>query len=243
MKMMATHQELLWDSDFFGFPVARLTTVEMSETMLDAAIAKARDSGIRLMYLIVEANDAAMASKMDGVGARLMDRKVTYLMNISSLLNDEPQFAAAIGTATASNTQLEALALQSGQYSRFRLDSRLDSSAFPRLYSEWLRNSLSGAIARKVLVWRSQSDIERGLLTLGEKYGRADIGLLAVDAEVRGQRVGQSLVAAAILQAKIWGYREMQVVTQRDNETACRFYEKCGFKLINEEHIYHLWLD
>ena len=94
-----------------------------------------------------------------------------------------------------------------------------------------------------MLVWRNPENQEAGLLTLGEKNGRADIGLLAVDAAVRGQRIGQQLVAAAHVQALAWGYTTLQVVTQGDNFPACRFYEKCGFTPESVEHIYHLWLD
>jgi dTDP-4-amino-4,6-dideoxy-D-galactose acyltransferase len=135
------------------------------------------------------------------------------------------------------------LAWQSGEYSRFRLDSRFATTVMRDMYTIWLRNSLTGSMARQVMRWRDAAGQEVGLLTLGEKNGRADIGLLAVDASMRGQGVGQQLVAAAVAQAAAWGYAELQVVTQWDNTLACRFYEKCGFQLVHEEHIYHCWLD
>ena len=64
--------------------------------------------------------------------------------------------------------------------------------------------------------------------------------LLAVAA--RRQGIGQQLVEAARQKAHHWGCPTLQVVTQRDNEPACRFYAQCGFELVREEHIYHLWL-
>lgn len=233
-------QPLPWDSDFLGFPVARLAAFGQPAAAVSAAIAEARQAGFRLLYLVAGPADAMPAAVALAAGAWLADRKVTFAMPL--LPDSASQLSSAIGTAVSYSPQLESLAWQSGEYSRFRLDAHFGPDVFRGLYSQWLRNSLSGDIARRVLIWQNPDGHELGLLTLGEKNGRADIGLLAVDAAARGQRVGQQLVAAAQAQAAVWGYTELQVVTQRNNEPACRFYEKCGFRLTHEEHIYHLWL-
>lgn len=238
--MPSTIQPLAWDSDFLGFSVGRLLTDGLSETQIAMAIAEARLAGFHLLYAVASPADAAAATALRQAGAWLADRKVTFAMPVSG---SPAPVAAAIGSTNTYSPQLESLAWQSGEYSRFRLDPRLDPTVFREMYSRWLHNSLSGSIARQVLVWRAPSGHELGLLTLGEKNGRADIGLLAVDEAARGQRVGQQLVATAVAQAIAWGYAELQVVTQGDNELACRFYEKCGFQLVQEEHIYHCWLD
>ncbi|MDJ0364548.1 GNAT family N-acetyltransferase [Hymenobacter sp. H14-R3] len=221
--------------------MARLTTTGQSAAALRSAIAAARNAGQRLLYMVADPADAVVVAVAKATGAWLADRKVTFVMPLSPSRTFQP--VAAIGTATHYSPQLESLAWQSGEYSRFRLDTHFAPTVFQALYSQWLRNSLAGIIAQRVLVWRDAAGRELGLLTLGEKNGRADIGLLAVDAVARGQRVGQQLVAAAQAQATAWGYAQLQVVTQRDNEPANRFYEKCGFRLAHEEHIYHLWLD
>ncbi|TPG72252.1 GNAT family N-acetyltransferase [Hymenobacter nivis] len=230
-----------WDTDFLGFPVARLAAAGLAPAELAAAMAAARHAGFRLVYVVAVPADAPVPAAMQQAGAQLFDRKATFAMSLLAPgAGGAP--AAAVGTATEYTPQLESLAWQSGEYSRFRLDARFALHVFKDLYSRWLRSSLAGTIARRVLVWRDAAGTEQGLLTLGEKNNRADIGLLAVDARARGQRVGQALVAAAVAQASDWGYQELQVVTQRDNEPACRFYEKCGFALAHEEHIYHWWL-
>jgi len=51
---------------------------------------------------------------------------------------------------------------------------------FEQLYTNWMENSLTGELARLVLVFQP-AETELGVLTLGLKRGRADIGLLAVD--------------------------------------------------------------
>lgn len=235
-------QPLPWDSDFLGFPVARLVASGPAAAAVSVAIAEARQAGCRLLYVVADPADKAAAAVVQVAGAWLAACNVTFVMPLPPGNVAQP-VAAAIGPAVGYSPQLESLAWQSGEHSRFRLDPHFAPEAFQELYSQWLRNSLSGDIARRVLVWQAPDGHELGLLTLGEKNGRADIGLLAVDAPARRQRVGQQLVAAAQAQAAAWGYTELQVVTQAANKPSCRFYEKCGFQISHEEHVYHLWLE
>ena len=237
-----TLQPLAWDSDYLGFGVARLEAEKLAPDELTRLVAEARAAGLRLLYLIAAPHDARSNASAQAAGAWLADRKVTFVMAV-----DAGEQAAAVSPAVRPTTthtpQLESLALQSGEYSRFRLDAHFAPTVFTGLYQRWLQNSLNHQIAREVLVFNAENTGHaQGLLTLGLKNGRADIGLLAVDASTRGQRIGQQLVAAARQRTAAWGLAELQVVTQLDNEPACGFYRRCGFREWQVEHIYHLWL-
>jgi dTDP-4-amino-4,6-dideoxy-D-galactose acyltransferase len=233
---------LAWDSDFLGYGVARLTANNLTTTHLRMQIAAAHTTSIRLIYLVANPTDDISNDTARQAGAWLADRKVTFVMPLTAT-TPQPLSSAIVATTTWT-PQLESLALQSGEYSRFRLDVRFNPSIYTRLYQQWLRNSLSHELAREVLVFKNSVDNSQaaGLLTLGEKQGRADIGLLAVDIRERGQHIGQRLIAAAQQQASSWGFAELQVVTQLDNLPACSFYKHCGFTPQQVEHIYHLWL-
>ena len=238
-------QPLEWDSNFLGFPVGRLTAQQGSVISLDTVAAQSRQAGMRLIYLVVDPDDAGTANAARQVGAWLADQKVTFAR--ATTTQSEPSQPAAAGSGTVVNTnkftpQLEQLAWQSGEFSRFRLDARFAPHVFQELYTQWLRASLTGELARVVLAYSSPEGAEVGLLTLGHQEGQASIGLLAVAGANRGQGIGQQLVEAARQQAHRWGCPTLQVVTQRANERACRFYARCGFELVREEHIYHLWL-
>ena len=235
-------QPLAWDSDYLGFGVARLEAESLAPDELARLLAEARAAGLRLLYLVAAPADARSNASARAAGAWLADRKVTFALPVAPAEQAEA-VAPAIQPTTTWTPQLESLALQSGEYSRFRLDAHFAPSVFTGLYQRWLRNSLSHEIAREVLVFAAEpTGPARGLLTLGLKNGRADIGLLAVDAGARGQRIGQQLVAAARQRTAAWDLAELQVVTQLDNEPACGFYRRCGFREWQVEHIYHLWL-
>ena len=235
-------EPLPWDSGFLGFAVGRLAARNLSVSALAAVVEESRAAGLRLIYLIVDPADAETAAAARQAKACLADQKMTFARQSGELPGDLIPDESRIKLVTAITPQLERLAWQSGAFSRFRRDKRFAPHVFPDLYSHWLRASLSGELARAVLACVPQTGAEKGLLTLSEQAGQASIGLLAVDAAARGQGIGQQLVAAARQQAQRWGCTQLQVVTQRANAPACQFYFCCGFELVHEEHIYHLWL-
>lgn len=228
---------LAWDSQFFGFEVARW---QPPGTLINAAqelVSLAKREKVRLVYWLTP-QDGAVQEAADAVGARLVDRKVTYVCDTG---HRPSSVSAAIRLTSTKTDRLLSLALQSGEYSRFRVDEQMPTDSFKRLYSAWLDASLSGAIAREVLVFQDGAE-ELGFITLGVKNARLDIGLLAVDLSARGKGIGKTLVDTSFQRASSWGYSQVQVVTQEENVRACRFYEALGFKVAQVEHVYHLWL-
>ena len=125
--------------------------------------------------------------------------------------------------------------------SRFRVDPRVPRPIFESLYRQWIENSVNGTIADATLVVRDHDTIV-AMATVAEKNGRSDIGLIAVDAAHRGRSHGTRLMQAAHHWARERGLADAQVVTQGDNRSARRLYEKCGYTVERVEHYYHFWL-
>mgnify|MGYP002355965114 CR=1 FL=1 len=65
----------------------------------------------------------------------------------------------------------------------------------------------------------------------------------SVDQTVRGQSIGSKLINATFFHYSKIGIFDIEVVTQKDNQLACNFYEKNNFKIKNIENIYHLWIN
>jgi dTDP-4-amino-4,6-dideoxy-D-galactose acyltransferase len=239
---------LPWDTELLGFGVARLVTQELSFVSLQQILAAARSTGQSLIYLVANPADECSNASIRQAGGWLAARQVTYLLPVAP---NEANAALSwhVATETAWSPSLEQLALQSGAYSRFRLDTRFDAAVFVRLYQQWLRKSLAHELAREVFVYHppgtgntSVAQAPLGLMTLDAQPGRASIGLVAVDAGARRQGIGRALVQAAKQRAAFWQLSQIQVVTQLDNREACQFYQRCGFRQEAVEHIYHLWM-
>ena len=81
-----------------------------------------------------------------------------------------------------------------------------------------------------------------GLISLGTKEKRGDIGLMAVASNVRGRGIGQLLMQDAERCFVERGYAIAQVVTQRANNEGCRLYESCGYRVERIDNVFHFWL-
>lgn len=242
-KHLDLYQLLDWDSAFFGFKVARILPERLSPSQLAPVIAELRAHNVSLAYWAADPADPASQEAATACGGLLADRKATFIAEVAQCSPLPVLYDGLIEeyTAQVPDTDLESLAIQAGIYSRFKVDAKIPEDKFLDLYRLWIRNSVNGQIADAVLVARHEGRIA-GMVTVGEKNGRSDIGLIAVDESMRGKNLGIALVGAAKEWARSKGYRFAQVVTQRENLAACRLYEKCGYTIEKIENIYHLWM-
>lgn len=234
---------LEWDTKFFGFGVARIMQTELDEAELSKTLEMLRDDNYRLVYWqipIGKHESPRIAQVHDGF---LADKKVTYVKELVGI--SDSRGASAYTPFPYPDTTPDAaiikLALQSAEYSRFRLDPKFPRELCDKLFTCWITRSVSKEIAWEVLVVKEQNDL-LGLITLGAKGDRADIGLVAVAEHARGRGVGRSLVTDADRHFAERGYTHAQVVTQQNNLGACRLYESCGYQIEKIEKIFHFWL-
>jgi dTDP-4-amino-4,6-dideoxy-D-galactose acyltransferase len=230
---------LNWDSEFFGYPVARIQGEMHDQETFDAISKQLSNEGIQLGYYTSNSPQSWLLQGSPEYDVNFADLKVTYLKN----LNAEPaqtDHHIEPYTSDQAEDQLIHLAIESGIYSRFNRDNKFGKSKYQELYTLWIKNSVGKKIAEEVLVFKSDTHIA-GFVTLGIKKGRGDIGIIAVDEHFRGQRIGSRLMRAAekwFLEKKL---NQVQVVTQGDNLPACRLYEGCGFARESAVYFYHLW--
>jgi dTDP-4-amino-4,6-dideoxy-D-galactose acyltransferase len=104
-----------------------------------------------------------------------------------------------------------------------------------------MERSIDREIAKDVFV-SAENDNVNGVITVGEKNGRADIGIIAVDETARGNNIGKKLMNKAEEFGQLNNYDQMQVVTQKANHAACAFYKRCGFYIDSVVNVYHLWI-
>lgn len=239
-------QRLDWDSTFFGFGVGHVwldtLRIDNGPELLQAM----RANELKLLYVF---NDTAREQGADvdskkellrAVGAFLVDRKVVYsrILTTLHLEKQEEVFAYQGSYPTA---KLYELALQSGSYSRFRLDTNFPKGSFEQMYRLWVDNSIKGIIADEVLVSYHDTGVISGMLTLSLKGEAASIGLIAVDELYRGKGLGYKLMHAAEYKALCAGKDRINVPAQMDNHAACKFYEHLGYEKMQVVEVWHVW--
>lgn len=236
---------LKWDSDFFGYPVARLTSA-VTPIDFPAVQAELKHYQIRLVYWSVRPEDAVLQNQLEQLGAQLVDKKTTFV----KVLDHQPSVsttAVAVGSyaATTLSPELRALAVQAGLFSRFQVDPRIGYDKFTQLYTLWMEKSVRRELAEDVLVVRDLTRPDQpvtGVATVGHKGSVGDIGLVAVDEHYRGQGIASALMRATDVWFYNHHYLRNQVVTQGDNVAACRLYAKAGYQVGLVEWLYHYWL-
>jgi len=229
---------LEWDSDFFNFNVGRVEGTLDTQSDLENVEKLIRNRNSRLSYYSSTKELPHLVNLSNELDFVLVDRKTTYIKTI----NPELVIGQNISTIDRDtpDEKLKGLAIQSGIFSRFNVDQRIDRIKFEELYGLWMINSLNRKIAKEVLISTTDNAIS-GFVTIGEKNKRADIGIIAVDKAFRGNGIGKLLMTSAEKWFSNIGYKSIQVVTQGDNVPACKLYESCGYTVESIEYYYHIW--
>ena len=229
---------LNWDSQFFGYSVAKIILDNDACNSLDELLSRLKSEKIRLTYFFVPISENRINKLISDKGAILVDQKTTYFKKTEKqegYLNHIIEFQGA-----EINDKLIELGLQAGLFSRFRLDVNFSQKDYERLYIEWLTKSINKELALKTFIALDDSVIT-GITTLGVKEGVAEIGLVAVDRNFRGNGIASDLIHMAENDAYLMGFREIKVVTQLQNKIACKLYEKCNFSIESIVNVYHYW--
>jgi dTDP-4-amino-4,6-dideoxy-D-galactose acyltransferase len=238
---MNNTQQLDWDSDILGLSVARILTSALSIEKLQSLLQRLKAQGVKLVYYLVSSDDMNSQKAAQRCGGYLVDKKVSYYLDLTSLPPLPCNKNIEIYTANSATAELEAIAIEIGQHSRFAQDPQLRAEQVNKLYKAWINNCCKKLVAKVVLVSKEQESII-GLVAIDKKHGRADLSLVGVAAGHQGQGIGKQLVYAAQNWSLKQGYVTSQVVTQKTNLKACRLYESCGYQLEKIEYFYHFWL-
>lgn len=241
--MSPSYDHLKWDSDFFGFNVARMTMVDFDKIHFLSTLKRLKNKNYRLIYWSLPPSVKVEADMLRRYGGFLADEKVTYLKEIdgTTLIDKASLYSTVSYSAEEPEPTLLKLALESGEFSRFRCDPLFPPDLFEKLYYCWITRAVRKEIAWEVLVVKDM-DGTCGVVTLGAKEKRGDIGLLAVSSRARGQGLGKLLMRDAEKSFIKHGYAKVQVVTQKRNIIACRLYESFGYNVEKMENVYHFWL-
>jgi dTDP-4-amino-4,6-dideoxy-D-galactose acyltransferase len=235
---------LPWDSEHFGFPVARLD-VAGDVTAAAALLAEARRRGVALVYWQVEPAAVVPSSLLVNFAGRLVDRKATFSAELSAVERrvpgeDSTWSVREYPPGKATNA-LKELAVSAGEFSRFARDPFFPRESYIALYQTWIERCTRRELADIVLEASVAAGVPLGVATVSEARGLAKIGLIAVAAQARGKGLGRLLMRAAHRWMLGRGAARANVVTQLDNTPACRLYERLGYQLIEVNAFYHFW--
>ncbi len=234
------YEILDWDTNYFGFKTAKILPQQLEKKALEKVLKDMRGKDVRLAYWPAK---EPVEFNTEVLGGRLVDKKVTFIAGLKSIVNDHTTAIVKVEKYQANMPEKDLLdlAVQAGQFSRFATDPKFPRNKFIAMYHEWMRKCINGEMADEILVI-PEDDALIGMVTLQNQEGVGDIGLIAVRKAFRGRHYGEMLVRAAQQWFLDHDIYTGQVVTQRENRAACYLYQKCGYHIKHTDYLYHFWL-
>ena len=223
-------KSLDWDSNFFNKKIGGIFIAEDHTAIGDCA-------HYDVLYV---KTFKYLNLKVDGFSNNYSETKVIFSKEALQPKDPVDTYIESFFETNKKKEDLYQLAFESGKYSRLKLDSNFTEYEFRKLYRQWVDNSFNLTYADAILVYIMNEKII-GFVTykLYEKYGK--IGLIAVNSESQGKRVGSNLINAVEIELVNQGISELRIPTQLQNKQACDFYTKLGYHIIERIMINHYW--
>lgn len=225
MRVHASIEPLLWESDFFQLCSAKLNFASEAPLLSLAAL-----EPFALVQAKIPAQRLDLADALAAGGFRLVEGEVDLSLTIGTKnAKAENANGSSLRVATAADiAALRAAAGQAFSLSRFRAPwyRSGDSSRF---YSLWVEKAVLGTFDHQCLLTQDALGQPSGFVTLRDLgAGEARIGLLAVWSGAAGKGIGQQLMAAAAQWCQQRGIVRLRVATQIGNVAALRLYIRSG---------------
>lgn len=225
---------LSWDTNFFGYKIARYMSQEIEKEQISNLNLHAREEGIKCLYFLASLTCHETTLLLEKNQFHLMDIRVTLSKNIQK--NDmkyKLEFASE-------KDVIEIQRISKGAYvfSRFYFDSLLRDKA-ALFFDVWIENSLKGW-ADCNLILKVNNKIG-AFLTAHVAGEELNIGLVGVSKECRGQGLGHQVLEMLESWAIDKKIKKINVTTQARNVSAMRLYEKAGYRVVDTKAWYHKW--
>lgn len=228
-------ERLAWDSEFFGFPIARIHG-RLTQNDIPAVNDWCASEHIRCAYFLAASDDCDSLGTAERNGFHLADVRITLERSLAG----EFALPAAIRSVTRSDIpQIVDIARHSHSDSRFYFDPGFPRERCDALYGTWAEKSCNG-YADAVFV-AEQHGKAAGYITCHDDKTSGRIGLVGVAEWARGAGLGRQLIDASL---HFFASRKLPlvtVVTQGRNIGAQRLYQKSRFLTRSLELWYHRW--
>ena len=239
-------QLLDWDSQFFGFRIARVNANRLTTPLCQAIDAWSDTNAVECLYFLADADHHDTIRLAEAYDYRLQDIRITLDFSLSHYtIRAADVSVVTIRTSRAEDVStLSAISQNAFVHSRFYADLHFAREDCSALYETWIRRSCLDGFADIVFV--AERDGEPvGYISchLNHDQSEGSIGLVGVAESARGQRIGNQLIDHALNWFHEQGMARVTVVTQGSNVKAQRLYQRQGFMTQSTQLWYHKWFE
>ncbi len=238
--------KLEWDSNFFGFNIAFLSCMHLTENIMHRIARFMEREEVRLVEYLCNCHNAESVRLAEKYGFHFVDVRLTYRFDLKknkevSGFNKDENLKIR---ESCPDDALELVKIARNSYvdSRYYFDRNFTLEQCQRFYEDWILKSMKGEFDDIVFV-ALVNDKLAGLISckkMSSDIGK--IGIVGVAADFQGKGIGKYLVFKSLNWFKNEGCSQVDVITQGRNYAAQRLYQSIGFGTKTVQLWYHKWL-
>ncbi len=236
-------RKLDWDSRFFGFNVAFLSCMHLTQTICRRIERFLRREDIRLVEYLCNCHDARSVRVAEDEGFRFTDIRLTYTRPVDEAA--PPALPDGVTFARAAEADIPALReIARGLYedSRYLFDQNFDPARIDEFYRGWVEKGVRGQYDDECWCLYDAGAPFAFCTVRYLKENAANIGLVGLDGSHQGGGFGKKLLGHVLAQLASRGVRTVSVVTQGRNYAAQNLYQSMGFRTKTTQLWYHKWI-
>jgi ribosomal protein S18 acetylase RimI-like enzyme len=244
-----------WDTQHFGIKVGKTEFLYFDEFVelnhrlkfLREIYKKLFNLKFKVVFLRHPLSDSRTIIALSKVGWFLTDILLTFHRKLENSLSLEFKRDLQIRVREAhkeDSNSISNLARKSFSISHFHSDPNFPHTLSSELYAKWSISSLSEPFS-KIFIAEDKDRICGFIMcsvkSLMNKVSYGVIDLIAVDQDKQRMGIGKLLLTEALkwFSSKV---NSVFVGTQAANIPAVRLYETFGFKLVESEATFHIWV-
>ena len=234
---------LRWDTDYWGFPVAYLSSRHLSDNILFRVNKFVRNSNIRLVEYLCNCHDKRSVGLAEVNNYEFKDIRLAYEKSLNGV--SPPELSDGIEFGVAEKNHIPALRKISRDIyldSRYYFDENFDKNKIREFYMSWVAKAVNKEFDDECYVLFGGQHPMAYCTVKYEGYGVAHIGLVGVANGHSGKGIGGMLLNMVFNDLYEKGLGRVRVVTQGRNYAAQRLYQKAGFLALSTELWYHKWV-
>jgi ribosomal protein S18 acetylase RimI-like enzyme len=242
-RAQAPCELLEWDSEHFGFPIAKVVAHTLTESSVDEIDAWCIDQGIRCLYFVAGPDDSETSRLAAAGGFQVVDVRITTRRSYEGLLDlDHGPEEVTIREATDADLKYaRQLAARSHRISRFYFDGRFPKDRCDALYEAWVERAARDPERRLFIPVVDGEPVGYYVLPPVGPDAEGHGELVAIDERHRGKGWARAMYFGVYEQLAARGVRTQRGAYSYRNLTAIRLHEKIGFRIAEVQVWHHKW--
>jgi ribosomal protein S18 acetylase RimI-like enzyme len=235
--------KLTWDSNFFGFPIAYVTSKYLTPCIAFRVKQFIHKNSIHLVEYLCNCHDDVSVRIAEENGFHFTDIRCSLSHSLKDL--PSPSLPPGLRFGTAEVTHIESLReMGAGLYldSRYYFDGNFVESKIDEFYRSWIEKGVRGQFDDCCYCLFDESMPLAFCTTKFMDNGIAKIGVFGVAKDAQSKGYGRLLLLQALAAFRQKGVKSVSVVTQGRNYPAQRLYQSVGFRTVGNELWYHKWI-